>query len=79
MISEEENHELNQLANDFTYQSIKFSPLWKLFRRNDDADQFAEELASEIRIRVNQRIDERVERLANKAEREAALEHAEVA
>lgn len=76
--SDEEDYELNNLAHDLAYQSVKYSELWKLLPSNEDCDKTADELMVEIREFVRGRIEKRVEKIEQENEARSA-ERAEAA
>ena len=62
-LNQEAELELDNLANDLTYQAIKFSGLFDLLPANADSDKLAEQWAREVRGLLSRRIDERLGQL----------------
>ena len=69
MFSNEENLNLDDIAVDLAYSSLRFSRLY-LELENEEWDEMAKELASEAREVINRRIQERID--AIEAQKEAA-------
>ena len=60
---------LTELANNFSYQAVRRSPLWKELQ-NREVDSVAEELAQVLITRAGEWCEERAGKLA--AEKEVA-------
>ena len=69
MFTTEENLNLDDIAVDLAYSSLRFSRL-HLELENEEWDALAKELASEARGVINRRIQERID--AIEAQKEAA-------
>ena len=60
MFSTEENENLNDIAVDLAYSSLRFSRL-HLELENEECDAMAKELAQEARAVINNRIQARID------------------
>lgn len=69
MFSTEENENLDDLAVDLAYSSLRFSRLYRELE-NEEWDALAKEFAAQARELINRRIQDRID--AIEARKEAA-------
>lgn len=62
MFTTEENANLNDIAIDLAYSSLRFSKLYRELE-NDEWDSFSKELADAARMVINSRIQQRIDAL----------------